>query len=349
MEEAIEVSEEHPVLIDKFLEEAIEVDVDAICDGENVFVAGIMEHIEHAGVHSGDSACVLPPVTLSEEVKKTIIEYTEKIARALNTVGLINIQFAVKDKVYVLEVNPRASRTVPFVSKAINVPLAKIATKIMLGKKLKDFGLIGYKEPKYYAVKEAVFPFIKLPGVDPVLGPEMKSTGEVMGIDFDFGKAYYKAQLAAGNRLPLEGTIFISVRRQDRNGKLVYIAKKLKELGFNLIATKGTARFLNENGVNVKIIKKISEGSENILDLMLKKKVDLIINTPTSGKIPFTDGYYIRRYAVDLRIPYITTIAGALAAVKAIESVKKGDISVMSLEEYYKRDRELKKEVLAKT
>ncbi len=348
MEEAIEVSEKHPVLIDKFLEEAIEIDVDAVCDGEDIFIAGIMEHIEHAGVHSGDSACVLPPVTLSEDVKKTIIEYTEKIAKALNTIGLINIQFAVKDKVYVLEVNPRASRTVPFVSKAINVPLAKIATKIMLGKKLKDFGLVGYRGPKYYAVKEAVFPFIKLPGVDPVLGPEMKSTGEVMGIDFDFGKAYYKAQLAAGNKLPLQGTIFISVRKQDRNGKLVYIAKKLKELGFNLIATKGTAAFLRENGIDVKTIKKISEGSENILDLMLKKKVDLIINTPTSGKIPFTDGYYIRRYAVDLRIPYITTIAGALAAVKAIESVKTGEISVMSLDEYYKKDKEIKQKVKAK-
>ncbi len=333
---AIEVSEEHPVLVDKFLEDAVEVDVDAVSDGEDVFIGGIMEHIEQAGVHSGDSACVLPPQTLSREVLGTIKDYTVKLARELNVVGLLNIQYAVKDsKVYVLEANPRASRTVPYVSKAIGVPLAKLATKVMLGKKLRDLGYVGERKIRHVAVKEAVFPFLKLPGVDPVLGPEMKSTGEVMGMDFDFGKAYYKAQLAAGNRLPTRGRIFISVNKRDRQA-IVPIAKKLHELGFELLATDGTKASLEGAGIPAKLVRKVSEPKPNILDVMLRREVDLIINTPTAGKVPFTDGFYIRRHAVDLGIPYITTIAAAQAACRAIESVLSGEISIRSLDDYYR-------------
>jgi carbamoyl-phosphate synthase large subunit len=336
MREAIEVSEEHPVLVDKFLKEAVEVDVDAVSDGRDVFIGGIMEHIEHAGVHSGDSACVLPPQTLSREVVSRIKEYTIKLARELHVVGLLNIQCAVKnDVVYVLEANPRASRTVPYVSKAIGVPLAKVATKVMLGKTLRELGYVGERKIRHVAVKEAVFPFVKLPGVDPVLGPEMKSTGEVMGIDFDFGKAYYKAELAAGNTLPTKGKIFISAQRRDAV-KLLPAAKRLYELGFEILATEGTSQVLEGAGVPTKRIMKISEGSPNILDIMRGKGVDLIINTPTVGKVPYTDGFYIRRHAVDLGIPYITTITGAEAAVKAIESVLRGEVAIRSLTEYYR-------------
>lgn len=336
MQEAIDVSEEHPVLVDKFLKEAVEVDVDAVSDGRDVFIGGIMEHIEHAGVHSGDSACVLPPQTLSREVVSRIKDCTIKLAKELHVVGLLNIQYAVKDGVvYVLEANPRASRTIPYVSKAIGVPLAKIATKVMLGKSLRELGYIGERKIRHVAVKEAVFPFVKLPGVDPVLGPEMKSTGEVMGIDFDFGKAYYKAELAAGNTLPTKGKIFISVQRGDA-AKIAPIAKRLYELGFEILATEGTLEALEGIGVPAKEIRKISEGSPNILDIMLGKGVDLIINTPTAGKIPYTDGFYIRRHAVDLGVPYITTITGAEAAVKAIESISTGDVAIRSLTEYYR-------------
>jgi|TARA_B100002003_G_scaffold251527_1_gene295628 carbamoyl-phosphate synthase large subunit len=335
MTEAIDVSDEHPVLVDKFLKGAIEVDVDAVSGNGDVFIGGIMEHIEHAGIHSGDSACVLPPQTLSRDVISKIKNLTIKIANELDVIGLLNIQFAVKDDiVYVLEANPRASRTIPFVSKAIGVPLAKIATKVMLGLSLKDLGYIGERKINHVAVKEAVFPFVKLPGVDPVLGPEMKSTGEVMGIDFDFGKAYYKAELAAGNCLPTNGKIFISVQRTDAI-KITSIAKRLYELGFQILATEGTMEVLKGAGVPAKEIMKVSEGSPNILDIMKDKGVKLIINTPTAGKIPYTDGFYIRRYAVDLRIPYITTITGAEAAVKAIESILKGEVTIRSLSDYY--------------
>ncbi|MFQ5887518.1 MAG: ATP-grasp domain-containing protein, partial [Candidatus Hydrothermarchaeales archaeon] len=265
-----------------------------------------------------------------------IKDYTIKLARELEVVGLLNIQYAVKDEeVYILEANPRASRTVPYVSKAIGIPLAKIATKVMLGKTLKELGYVGESKIRHVAVKEAVFPFVKLPGVDPVLGPEMKSTGEVMGIDFDFGKAYYKAQLAAGNTLPTSGKIFISVKRRDGE-KIIPIAKKLEELGFEILATEGTQEVLEEAGIESHLIKKISEGSPNILDVMRGKGVDLIINTPTGGKVPYTDGFYIRRNAVDLNVPYITTIAGAEATTKAIESVKKGEVAIRSLSEYHR-------------
>ncbi|MCS7122111.1 MAG: carbamoyl-phosphate synthase large subunit [Archaeoglobaceae archaeon] len=333
--EALEVSEEKPVLIDKFLEDAVEVEVDALCDGEEVFIGGIMEHIEEAGIHSGDSACVLPPISLSEDVINTIIDYTKKISLALKVVGLINIQFAVKDGiVYVLEANPRASRTVPFVSKATGIPLAKIAAKLTVGEKLKNLGLKEKIKLDHIAVKESVFPFIKLPGVDPVLGPEMKSTGEVMGIDYDFGLAYYKAELAAGMRLPTEGKILISLKDKDKNQKAVQIAKRFEELGFKILATRGTAQFLKANGVKVEVVLKVSEGRPNVVDAIINGEINLIINTP-SGKKGKTDGYEIRRAAVDYQVPYITTLAGALAALKAIESIKKKTVTVKTIQEYH--------------
>ncbi|AEF95626.1 carbamoyl-phosphate synthase large subunit [Methanotorris igneus] len=333
MREAVRVSPEHPVLIDKFLEDAIEVDVDAVCDGEDVFIGAIMEHIEEAGVHSGDSACVIPPQTLPKEIIDTIIDYTTKLARALKIVGLINIQYAVKDgKVYILEANPRASRTVPYVSKSIGIPLAKIATKVIMGQKLKDLGYVGIAKPKYVSVKEAVFPFQKLPGVDPVLGPEMKSTGEAIGIDADFGRAYYKSQLSANMELPMSGTVFISVKDRDKR-HIGEIAKKFHELGFEIFATKGTAEVIRKEGIPVREVKKISESTnDNILTLIQQGKIDLIINT-SSGDAAKTDGYYIRRAAVEFNIPYITTIQGARAAIKAIEAVKDGLLGVYSLNE----------------
>ena len=331
--EALEVSPEKPILIDKFLEDAVEIEVDALCDGEEVVIGGIMEHIEEAGIHSGDSACVLPPISVPKETIDTIVDYTKKLALALKVVGLINIQYAVKgNKVYILEANPRASRTVPFVSKATGIPLAKIAAKLMMGKKLKELGIKERLNLKHVAVKEVVFPFIKLPGVDPVLGPEMKSTGEVMGIDYNFGIAYYKAQLAAGMKLPTEGTVFVSVRKEDKQ-KILPVAKKLKDMGFTITATNGTAEFLKENSIDAKIVLKVSQGRPNILDLIINKQVDLIINTP-SGKRGKTEGYYIRRAAVDYGIPYITTVSGAMAVVKGIEAVKHA-MTIKSIQEYH--------------
>jgi carbamoyl-phosphate synthase large subunit len=336
MEEAAQISPEHPVLIDKFLEDAVEVDVDAVADGQDVYIGGIMEHIEQAGVHSGDSACVLPPQSLDKSVIQRIRDYTGKLAKKLKVVGLLNIQYAVKgDRVYVLEANPRASRTVPFVSKATGAPLAKIATKVMLGKSLRELGYVGERKIRHISVKEAVFPFLKLPGVDPVLSPEMKSTGEVMGIDFDYGLSYYKSQAAAGNPLPNQGTIFISVKRKD-GPRITPIAQKLFKLGFDILATEGTAEILTKEGVKVEFVKKISEGSPSILDRIKNGEVQLIINTPTGGKMQYSDGYYIRRSAVDLNIPYITTISGADAAVNAIESMTKKEITIRSLNEYHK-------------
>lgn len=335
--EALEVSPEKPILIDKFLEEAIEVEVDALCDLEDVIIGGIMEQIEEAGVHSGDSACVLPPVSLSKDIINTIEDYTRKMAIELKIVGLINIQYAVKDNaVYVLEANPRASRTVPYISKATGLPLAKIATKLIMGKKLKELDIKEVK-PKHIAVKEAVFPFIKLPGVDPVLGPEMKSTGEVMGIDYDFGVAYYKAELAAGMRLPTEGTVFISVRKADRE-KVLSIARELYKLGFKVTATNGTASFLSFNGIPARIIYKVSQGRPNIVDAIINRQIDLIINTPT-GKRGKTEGYMIRRTAVDHNVPYITTVSGAIATVRGIEAIKKAKMTIKSIQEYHEEAR----------
>ncbi len=332
--EAIEVSPESPILIDKFIEDALEVEVDALSDGEEVILGGIMEHIEEAGVHSGDSACVLPPISLSEEIIKTIRDYTKKIALALGVIGLTNIQYAVKDRtVYVIEANPRASRTVPFVSKATGLPLAKIAAKLMIGKKLRELGVKERLNPKHMAVKEAVFPFNKLPGVDPILAPEMKSTGEVMGINYDFGMAYYKAELAAGMKLPTKGIAFISVKDRDKP-KIIQVAKGLKALGFEILATKGTAEYLSGAGVEAKAVLKTSEGRPNIVDLVINGGVDLIINTPR-GKGPKKEGYDIRRAAVEYNVPYITTIPAALAAVKAGEAIRKGKMTIKPLQEYH--------------
>jgi len=334
--EAARVSGEHPILIDKFLEDAIEVDVDLLGDGESFVIGGIMEHIEEAGIHSGDSAMALPAYTLSLDLLNKIREASYKMAKELKTVGLMNIQFALKDeKVYVLEVNPRASRTVPFVSKAIGVPLAKLATKVMLGKKLKDLGFTQEIIPKHVCVKESVFPFNRFPGVDIILGPEMKSTGEVMGIDSDFGRAYIKSQLAAGQKIPTKGNVFISVRDKDKRA-VVFIAKKLADLGFKIYATSGTASTLVKNAIAVKVLPKIAEGRPNVLDLMKDNKVQLVINTP-SGRIPRADEVKIRSHVILYNIPYTTTISGAQATVNGIEALVKKGLGVKPLQQYHKK------------
>ena len=333
MKEARDASKKHPVLIDKFLEEAVEVDVDAVSDGERTVIGGIMEHIEEAGVHSGDSACVLPPHTLNDEIIDTIRQRTYEISKELKVKGLLNIQFAVKnDIVYVLEVNPRASRTVPFVSKTTGIPLAKFAAKVMAGKTLTELGLVKEKKVKHISVKESVLPFSRFSGVDILLGPEMKSTGEVMGIDSSFGMAFYKAQVAAGQMLPSQGRVFISVKNDDKRN-IVFIAKKLGDLGFELIATKGTLKVLRSNSIKAKIVGKIGEGSTKILELIRKGGITLIINTPT-GKKGQSDMKFIRSLAVLHGIPCITTIQGAQAAVNGIETVRKKDFQVKPIQEY---------------
>jgi len=334
--EAAKVSGEHPILIDKFLEDAIEVDVDVLGDGSSYVIGGIMEHIEEAGIHSGDSAMVLPTYTLSPDILNKVREATYKMARELNVVGLMNVQYAVKDeKVYVLEVNPRASRTIPFVSKVIGVPLAKLATKVILGKKLKDLGFTEEIIPQHVAVKESVFPFNRFPGVDVILGPEMKSTGEVMGIDRDFGRAYLKSQIAAGQNLPTKGNVFISVRDRDKRS-VVFIAKKLNDLGFHIYASSGTAAALEKNNIIVKVLPKLGEGRPNVLDLMKDGKIQLVINTP-SGRIPRQDETKIRSHVVMYNIPYTTTISGAQATVNGIETLLKKDLDVKSLQDYHKK------------
>jgi len=333
IKEAQDTSQEHPILIDKFLEDAVEVDVDAVSDGELTVIGGIMEHIEEAGVHSGDSACVLPPHTLSDEVIDTIREYTQALSKELKVKGLLNIQFAIKnDMVYVLEVNPRASRTVPFVSKATGVPLAKIAAKVMVGKKLSELGFTEEKVVNHFSVKESVLPFSRFSGVDIILGPEMKSTGEVMGISSSFGIAFYKSQVAAGSILPRKGKILISVRNGDKTD-IIFIAKKLCHMGFEIIATKGTSRVLRSNNIKVKKVGKIGEGGTGIPELIRRGDIKLIINTP-SGRRGQSDMKPIRSLAVMHGVPCITTIQGAQAAVNGIESILKGDFSVKSIQEY---------------
>ncbi len=335
IETAVKINPEYPVLIDKFLEDAMEIDVDAISDGETVIVAGIMEHIEEAGIHSGDSACFLPPVHIPDRLIKEIKEATIALAKELEVLGLINIQFAIKDnELYILEVNPRASRTVPFVSKAIGVPLAKLATFIMLGDSLKKLGFTKEIIPPYYSVKEVVFPFKRFPGADVILGPEMKSTGEVMGIDWDPALAYAKAQLAVGMRLPLSGTVFISLKDEDKPHG-IEIAKKLKEMGFNLVGTQGTSEFLSSYGITVKVVPKISDGYRpNVLDLLKNREIHLVINT-AKGKVSKLDAYLIRRYAMELDIPYTTTLAGAKAVVESIFKLKEKKFTFSSLQKYY--------------
>ncbi len=335
MENAVEASEERPVLIDKFLEKALEVDVDSISDGEEVVVAGIMQHIEEAGVHSGDSACTLPPYDLDSEVKEELIEYTVKLAKKLNVVGLMNVQYAIQNgKVYILEANPRASRTVPFVSKTIGVPLAKLATKVMLGKSLKELGFTAPPEIDYIAVKESVFPFVKFHGVDTLLSPEMKSTGEVMGIDKDFGLAFAKAQMAAGNALATEGNVFISTNDGDKT-EVVEIGKDLVEMGFKLYATKGTAERLQEGGVPCGSILKLNEGSPNVVDMLRENQIALLINSPIGRDSQVDDGY-IRKEALLQKVPYTTTIAAAKAVVSALKALKERDWSVKAIQDYHK-------------
>ncbi|MBP2029602.1 carbamoyl-phosphate synthase large subunit [Methanohalophilus levihalophilus] len=336
MVEAVRVSPEHPILIDDFLEGAIEIDVDAVSDGKDVLIGAIMEHIEEAGVHSGDSACVIPPYDLPEDILEIVRDYTRKIALALEVKGLINLQMATKDGiVYVLEANPRSSRTIPFVSKASGLPLAKIAAQVIIGHSLKDLGYLQEKEPSldYYSVKEVLLPFDKLPGADPVLGPEMKSTGEVMGIDYNFGRAFFKAQLSADNLLPLTGTVFISIKDADKE-EFVEVARKLQFMGFNLMGTRDTARYLGEAGVAMEAVQKVHEGSPNVIDMLRRGDVALIINTPTSRQSR-RDGYHIRRAAVDYQVPYITTIQAAKAAVEAISSMKSDKVTIKSINEYH--------------
>jgi carbamoyl-phosphate synthase large subunit len=335
MTEAVRVSPEHPILVDKFLEDALEIDVDAIADGERVVVGGVMEHVEKAGVHSGDSACALPPYSLGDDQIERIQAQTRALATELRVIGLLNIQFAIKnEQVYVLEVNPRASRTVPFVSKAIGVPLAKLATRVMLGAKLSFLGFGQEREVAHIAVKEAVFPFIKFPGVDTVLGPEMKSTGEVMGIDHDFRKAYVKSQISAGAPLPTSGKVFLSVKNRDKRAVL-QIAKRLAEMGFSFVATVGTAKLLQRQGMTVEVVHKVNENYRpNIVDLMKRGEIALVFNTPQDGRAR-KDSYLIRRTAVTQNIPYYTTVDGAQAAIGGIEALLKGEISVKPLQEYY--------------
>ncbi len=330
---AIRESLGHPVLIDKFLEDAIEVDVDAISDGKNTIIGGIMEHIEEAGIHSGDSACVLPPYSISAAVLGEIIDTTRAMASELNVVGLMNVQYAIKsDRLFVLEVNPRASRTIPFVSKATGVPLAKLATKVMLGHTLKDLGLHREITPGHVSVKEAVFPFDRFPGVDTLLGPEMKSTGEVMGIDSDFGSAYAKAQFGAGNHLPTEGTVFISVKDRDKNTVLP-VASQFVDMGFSIMATRGTSHFLNGLGISNKMINKVSAGRPHVIDAIMNKEIQLVINTGSGGETK-RDGYEIRRAALKFKISYTTTIAAAMAVCKGIAAIKKKKLSVKPIQEY---------------
>jgi carbamoyl-phosphate synthase large subunit len=333
--EALEVAPEHPILIDKFLEDSIEIDVDAVSDGEQVVVGGVMEHIEKAGIHSGDAACALPPYSLDEGQVRALRAQTKALAKALGVVGLINVQFAIRnDTIFVLEVNPRASRTVPFVSKAIGVPLAKIATGAMLGEPIGAIAHVEERELEHIAVKESVFPFIKFPGVDIVLGPEMKSTGEVMGLDRDFRKAYLKAQIAAGSALPTSGKVFVSVKNRDKRA-LTTLARRLVEMGFSLVATAGTARVLERQGMTVELVHKVLEGHRpNVVDLMKRGDIALVFNTPEDGRAR-KDSAAIRRTAVSQNIPYYLTVDGAQAAIGAIEALLKGEAQVLSLQEYH--------------
>jgi len=333
LERAVDVTPERPILIDKFLENAIEAEADAISDGSDAFVPAVMEHIELAGIHSGDSACVIPPVSIPQKHIETIDEYTRRIALELHVVGLINIQYAIaNDMVYILEANPRASRTVPLVSKVCNIPMARLATQVMLGKKLSDLGLKRSPIP-HFGVKEAVFPFNMFPEVDPVLGPEMRSTGEVLGMADSFGLAFYKAEEAANQRLPVEGTVLITVSEQERPA-ILDVARRFHDLGFIIAATEGTQNYLTQNGIQAKQIKKLQEGRPNIVDAMTNKEIQLIINTPV-GKLSKYDDSYIRKSAIKFKIPYITTIAAALAAARGIEAFKKGRGAVKSLQQYH--------------
>ena len=337
--EAVQITPEHPILIDRYLEDAYELDVDAVADGEQVVIGSIMHHIEAAGIHSGDSACVIPPYKVTRFHQDIIREYTHQLGQALNVKGLLNIQFAIKDDVvYVLEVNPRASRTVPFVSKATGAPLAKIAAMVMAGKTLKELGFTREPIVSDYFVKEAVLPFQKMHGSDAILGPEMKSTGEVMGVAHTFGHAFAKAELGAGTTLPLKGTVLLSVNDYDKKS-IVKIAVDLASMGFKLMATKGTAQSLSAAGLNVQMVYKVSEGTPNVADLIQSGEIDLIINTPL-GKSAFSDGMEIRQAATVRGISLITTLSGAAAAVSGIQAMIKEQLNVQSIQEHYASLRE---------
>jgi carbamoyl-phosphate synthase large subunit len=325
MREAVKVSNDSPVLLDRFLNHAIEVDVDCLCDGQQVFIGGVMEHIEQAGVHSGDSACCLPPYSLQAGVIDEIKRQTAVMARALNVKGLMNVQFAVQDdEVYVLEVNPRASRTVPFVSKATGLQLAKIAARAMAGRSFADQGLGAEVVPEYFSVKEAVFPFVKFPGVDTILGPEMKSTGEVMGIGKSFGEAFVKSQMAASVRLPTSGTVFISVKDQDKP-RAIEVAQGLHSLGFKLVATRGTAAALVHAGLPAVTVNKVTEGRPNVVDMLKNGEIALVINTVEERRNAISDSRAIRTQALAAGVTYYTTIAGSWAAVEGMQYLQRGE------------------------
>ncbi|HEY5513706.1 MAG TPA: carbamoyl-phosphate synthase large subunit, partial [Geomonas sp.] len=332
---AVLVSPEHPILIDKFLDEAIEIDVDALCDGTTAVIGGIMEHIEEAGIHSGDSACSLPPYSISKEIADEIRRQTKVMALELNVKGLMNVQFAVKgEDIYIIEVNPRASRTSPFVSKATGRPLAKIAARVMAGKTLAELGIIDEIVPTHISVKESVFPFAKFPGVDTILGPEMKSTGEVMGIGKTFAEAFAKAQLGAGVKLPSSGKVFISVKDGDKK-HIVSTAKRLYDQGFELVATRGTATYLQEKGIVVQVVNKVLEGRPHIVDAIKNNEICMVINT-THGAQAVADSFSIRRNTLINNVAYYTTISGARAAVDGIIATSQSKLEVTSIQEYLK-------------
>jgi len=338
MRKAVDVSPDHPVLIDRFLEDAFEYDVDCVCDGKDVMIGGVMEHIEEAGIHSGDSSCVLPPYMISEKNLNEMINITVKLAKALKVIGLMNVQYAMKDDVvYVLEVNPRASRTVPFVSKATGLPLAKIAAKVMVGKTLEELGCkdFDFRKVKHISVKEAVFPFAKFPKTRVFLGPEMRSTGEVMGISDSFGASIAKSQIAASNTLPTEGTVFFSVNDNDKNELTLNIARELQALGFSLIATEGTAQFFTSNGILCEQVFKVNESRPNSVDLIKNGKIQLVINTPL-GETSRYDEYSIGWAALENKVAFITTLSAAATAVKGIQKEKEGALTVKSIQEYLK-------------
>jgi carbamoyl-phosphate synthase large subunit len=337
--EAVEVSERRPVLIDKYLENAREVEIDGVSDEKGLFIGGIMEHIERAGVHSGDASCTTPCISVSEEHQKVIVDYSERISAALKNIGAINVQYAIRNGVvYVLEANPRASRTMPYLSKATGVPLAKVAMRVLLGKKLKAMGLKETPKLPYYAVKSVVFPFLKLQGVDIVLGPEMKSTGESMGIDDDFGIAYYKSLIGAGMKLPMKGKIAITLNKEDK-GKAGELAQELLALGYSICATDGTAQAMGEMKHKVEIVKKTSEGTPNIITEMEKGGLAMSINTPQVGKRSFSDGFKIRRAALENNVPLVTNIEAAFGIARALKAAQGREMGVTSVNEHVKKVR----------
>jgi carbamoyl-phosphate synthase large subunit len=330
---AVDVSPDRPLLIDKFLEDAIEAEADALSDGTDAFVPVVMQHIEYAGIHSGDSACVIPPVIIPDKHVETIKEYTRRIAIEMQVVGLMNIQYAIyEDKVYILEANPRASRTVPLVSKVCNVSMASIATELVLGKKLTEFNL-KEKHFSHFGVKEAVFPFNMFPNVDPLLGPEMRSTGEVLGLADSYGMAFFKSQEATQTSLPVEGTVLITIADRDKE-KIIEVARNFSDMKFRILATGGTQKFLKEHGIDAEVIKKVYQGRPNIVDAIKNGEINLVINTP-AGKMSEYDDSYIRKNAIKHKVLYITTTSAALAATKGIKDRKEGEYKVKSLQEYH--------------